>query len=175
MNGVDFLVLGIVILSVAVGAYRGAMREVLHLAGWVLAFILSSSFAGSVAPYFSDWMSEPAFRVAMAWVTIFLGVLMLASLLASLLTELLRRFGLDGLNRAAGGAIGLARAGLVVLVFTWLAGMTKFPQSVWWRNSAAAPWLEHVAMSLKTFLPEGLAARISYRADPGLKPAVRGA
>jgi membrane protein required for colicin V production len=174
MNGLDFFVLTVVILSVAVGVYRGAIREVLHLAGWVVAFIFSSSFASQLAPYFADWMSEPAFRVALAWVAIFLGVLMVTSLLASLLTEVLHRFGLDGLNRVAGGAIGLARAGLVILVFTWLAGMTKFPQTAWWKNSATAPWLTHVAMSLKTFLPESIASRISYSGDVNLKPALRG-
>lgn len=174
MNGLDLFVVTVVILSIAVGVYRGAVREVLHLAGWVAALVLSTAFASTLAPHFADWMSEPAFRVALAWVAIFMGVLMLASLIASLLTELLRRFGLDGLNRVAGGAIGLARAGLVVLVFFWLAGMSKLPQSAWWKQSVTAPWLTHVAMSLKSFLPDSVASRISYASDAP-KPALRGA
>lgn len=175
MNGLDIFVLVVVILSIGVGVYRGAVREVLHLAGWIAAFVLSSSFAGALAPQFADWMSEPAYRLALAWISIFLGVLMLASLVASLLTELLRRFGLDGLNRVAGGAIGLARAGLIVLVFMWLAGMSKLPQTAWWKQSVTAPWLTHVAMGLKTLLPDSIASRIHYGGDGTSKPALRGA
>jgi uncharacterized membrane protein required for colicin V production len=64
---------------------------------------------------------------------------------------------------------------LVILLFAWIAGMTKFPQTTWWRQSAISPWLEHVAMSLKTFLPDSIAARIHYRGNETLTPAGRGA
>jgi membrane protein required for colicin V production len=97
MNGFDYFIVGVALLSVLIGVWRGAVREVLHLAGWVLAFFLSWAYAGTLAPYFADWMNEPAFRTALAWLTIFLGVLVLSSLIASLVTELVRKFGLDSL------------------------------------------------------------------------------
>jgi membrane protein required for colicin V production len=172
MNSLDILVLVSVGVSILVGVYRGAVREILHLAGWILAFLLSYWFAGDLAPVFAEWMSEPAFRAALAWLAIFLGVLVACSLIASLLTELVSKFGLDGLNRAAGGAIGFARAALFLLLFALLAGMTKIPQSTWWKNAATTPTLERIAMHLKSFLPESVAARIRYRdADPRLIPA----
>lgn len=172
MNGVDYFVLGVMALSIAVGAWRGAIREVLHLAGWFAAFGLAYAFAGSLAAQFADWMSEPAYRVVLAWLAIFFGVLVAASLVASLLTEVVRKVGLDGLNRVAGGAIGLARGALVLLVLTLIAGMTKFPQSAWWLQATSAPLLERIALHVRPLLPESLASRISFGTEAAkLQPA----
>ncbi len=163
MNELDYAIIALVALSMVVGIVRGAIREVINFAGWILAFVLAHAFAQVLAGYFADWMAEPIYRIVVAWVSIFLLVLVLAALLASLVSELVRKLGLGGLNRAIGAVIGLLRGALVLLVLALAAGMTKFPQSALWKNAAATPWLEVAALHARAFLPESLASRINYR------------
>lgn len=166
MNELDYAVIVLMAISIAVGVVRGAIREVINIASWVVAFMLARAFAPGVAYYFADWMTEPAYRVALAWVAIFLVVLVIAGLLASLLSELVRKLGLSGLDRTLGAMIGILRGALAVLVLTLIAGMTKVPQTAMWKNAASTPWLEVVAMHARGVLPESLASRISYRLPP---------
>lgn len=170
MNEFDYATIALVAISVIVGIVRGAMREVINFAGWILAFVLAHAFAQNLAAYFADWMVDPIYRVVLAWLSIFVSILVISALLASLVSELVRKLGLGGLNRIFGAIIGLLRGALVLLVLTLAAGMTKFPQSALWRNAAATPWLEVAALHARALLPESLAARITYRA-PKLQQA----
>jgi membrane protein required for colicin V production len=175
MNSFDALVLGLLGASILVGVLRGAVREILYIAGWVLAFFLSYLLAADLAALFADWIGERLARLALAWLAIFLGVLVICSMVAGLLTEVVSKFGLDGLNRTAGGAIGFARGALLVLLFVLIAGMTRVPQSAWWNGAATTPALERIAMHAKSFLPESIASRIRYSdASPRATPAKDG-
>jgi membrane protein required for colicin V production len=163
VNELDYAVIAVAAISILVGLARGAVREAINLAGWILALLLAHAFAQNLTVYFADWMSEPVFRTALAWLAIFVGVLMVAGLLASLVSALVRKLGLGGLDQLLGAAIGVARGAVVLIVLTLAAGMTKFPQTPMWKNAATTPTLEVAALHARTFLPESLAARISFR------------
>ena len=164
MNELDYAVIALAVISILVGLARGAVREAINLAGWILAALFAHAYAQDLAMYFADWMSEPVFRVALAWLVIFVGILMLAGLLASLVSALVRKLGLGGLDQLLGAAIGVVRGAVVLIVLALAAGMTKFPQTALWKNAATTPTLEVAALHARTFLPESLAARISFRA-----------
>ena len=164
MNELDYAVIVILLISIGIGVLRGAVREVLNIAGWVLAFILSHAFAPSLAAHFSDWAAEPVVRLVVAWVAVFMLVLVVVGMIASLLTELMRKLGLGGLDRGVGGAVGLLRGALVLVALTLAAGLTKLPQTAMWRESAIAPTLEIAALYSRAVLPEAVASRIKYRA-----------
>ena len=134
MNELDYAIAVLMVISIAVGVVRGAIREVINVAGWIIAFMLARAFAPDISGYFADWM-----------------------------TELVRKLGLSGLDRTLGAMIGVLRGGLAILLLTLVAGMTKVPQTALWKNAASTPWLETVAMHARGVLPENLAARISFR------------
>lgn len=163
MNELDYAIIGLMLVSIIVGAARGAIREVMNIAGWVIAFILAYSFAANLAAYFADWAVEPVLRLVAAWVVIFLVVLLGVALISSLVTGLVKQLGLGGLDRGLGAVIGVARGALVLLVLTLGLGLTKMPQSVLWREAAITPWLEVAALYSRSLLPDSVAARIQYR------------
>lgn len=166
MNELDYAIVAVVLASLAVGAWRGAIREIGNIAGWVLAFILARAFSATLAPYFADWMAEPVYRLMLSWLIIFVAVLMLATLLASLLSELVRKLGLSGVDRLLGAMVGLLRGCLVLIVLALVAGMTKLPQSALWKSAALTPPIEVAALYARALLPQGLASRIVYRLPP---------
>ncbi len=169
MNELDYAIIFVALVSVAIGAWRGAIREIINITSWVVAFILAHAFSADLAPYFADWIAEPVYRMVLAWVAIFVAVLIFASLLASLLSELVRKFGLSGLDRVLGAVIGFFRGVLVIVVLALAAGMTKFPQSALWKNATLTPPIEVAALYARALLPQSLASRILYRVPPNAK------
>jgi membrane protein required for colicin V production len=166
MNAIDYGVIVLMLLSIGAGVVRGAIREVMNIAGWVLAYGLAHAFAADLAPIFADWVGEPAGRMLLAWASIFLAVVVVVSLIASLLSEVVRKLGMSGLDRGVGALIGLARGLLVMLAITLGVGLTKIPQTVMWKQAAVTPWMELAAMYTRGLLPESIAAKVRYRQPP---------
>jgi membrane protein required for colicin V production len=158
----DYAVVGVLALSTAWGVWRGLVREVISLAGWVLAFIAAHFFAEPLADALARWMSNPDLRVIVAFVAIFVVTLTLATLAAIALSKALKASGLRGLDRTLGGLFGVARGVLIALAFALAAGLTSFPQHSMWRASWSGPMLGRTVDQLKPWLPPALAGRLRY-------------
>lgn len=164
MNTFDVAVLVIVLLSVAIGVIRGAVREILYLMGWVVAFVASAS----LGPTLGDWVlpdlvSDALMRTLAGYVLTFLVALVAMAALAGLASKLVHKVGLGGVDRMLGAVFGTSRGLLIVLLLVMLAGLTRLPSHPTWRESFAAPWLELAVLAMKPLLPESFAERINYR------------
>jgi membrane protein required for colicin V production len=158
----DYAVLGLLALSTAWGVWRGLVREVISLAGWVLAFIAANLLAEPLADALARLISNPDLRVIAAFVAIFVVTLTLATLAAIALSKALKAAGLRGLDRTLGGAFGVARGLLIALAFALVAGLTSFPQHPTWKQSFTGPMLGRTVIQLKPWLPPALAQRLRY-------------
>ena len=49
MNYFDFIILAVLFVFVAIGAWRGFVREILSLVTWVIAIAVGWLFAGDIA------------------------------------------------------------------------------------------------------------------------------
>jgi len=161
MTGFDYTVIAILVASLALGVWRGLTYELLSLAGWPIAFVLSKLFAGNIAPMMPG---EGTMRIALAYAAVFIAALILWSLLVMLFSRLVKAVGLGGLDRAMGGVFGLVRGLLVLLALVWLAGLTSMPEQPFWRNAQASRAAEDVALWTRGWLPDGVAQRIHYGA-----------
>ena len=54
MSVVDYAVVALLVLSVGAGVMRGAIREVLNVVGWLLAFGIAHTYAADLAPHFAE-------------------------------------------------------------------------------------------------------------------------
>lgn len=162
MTWLDSAVLGVVVLSVAWGLWRGLVREVISLAGWVIAFLAANLFSAPLAEALPQSIPQPELRVIVAFVAIFVVTLTLATLAAVLLSKALKAVGLGGLDRTLGGLFGVARALLIVLAFAVVAGLTSLPRQPVWKASWSGPVLGRTVNELKPWLPPALAGRLRY-------------
>ncbi len=162
MTAFDYAVLVIVGLSVIVSVWRGAVREVLALASWIAAFLASQAYAGTVATYLPESVSNASLRLLGGFVAVFIIVLLLAALIAIAISKLVRSVGLGPVDRGLGAIFGLVRGILVVLTLVLLCGLTAAPSFPVWREAMLSPPLEAVATSVRPFLPDELSRRISY-------------
>jgi membrane protein required for colicin V production len=162
MTWLDYAVLGVVGLSILWGVWRGLVRELISLAGWVIAFLAANLFAGPLAERLPRVFHSPEVRLLAAFIGIFIVSLVVTTLLALLLSKLAKAVGLGGLDRVLGGVFGLARGVLVAIAFALVAGLTSLPQKPAWKESASGIFLARVAAALKQALPPAFAERLRY-------------
>lgn len=158
LNGADWVIVAILLVSVVVGLWRGLIREVLSLVVWVAAVTAAILFGAQVAEFYGDWVSVPSVRVALGYATVFLLVFIVFALLAWLVTKLIRNGGLSGTDRVLGLGFGLLRGGLLVAVLVLLLGYTPMPRDPWWQQSQLIPRFEPLAAWVREQLPDTLAA-----------------
>ena len=162
MTLVDIAVAVIVGLSVLLSVIRGLVREVLALAAWVVAFLSANLLAAKAAPWLPDSIPTEELKLMTGFICVFVAVLIAMSVLAILASKLVKSAGLGLEDRLLGGAFGLARGLLVVMVIVLLAGLTSLPHQPVWRNAVLSGPLETLAVRSKVWLPADLAQRITY-------------
>jgi membrane protein required for colicin V production len=162
MTGFDFAVIAILLASLLLGLWRGLVYEVLSLAGWPIAFVLSRMYAGEIAPLM-PLMQETA-RIALAYVAVFVAALIVWAVLVWLFAKLVKAIGLGWLDMALGGLFGVLRGVLVILAMVWLAGLTSIPEQPFWRGAQTSRVAENAALLTKDWLPDSIAQRIHYGA-----------
>lgn len=152
MNWADWVIIGIVVVSALISLIRGFVREGLSLIIWASAAWVSLVFAKDVADLFSNQIHSPSIRLAISFVVLFLGVLVLGAILSYLVCLLVEKTGLTGTDRFIGVFFGLARGFLVVAVLILLAKLTSLPQNSWWQDSYLIPHFEPLESGLSAFM-----------------------
>ncbi|WP_124949311.1 CvpA family protein [Sulfuriferula thiophila] len=162
MTTFDLVVLGIVVLSMMLGAMRGGVKEILSLAAWIVAFLLAKSFADVAAVWMPAMISSPALRYLGGFILVFVIVMAVAMLLSLLLAESLKAAGLGALDRLLGILFGAVRGAAIVLMLVLLAGLTALPKTELWQHSLLAPSLVKLAVMAKPWLPDSLVQHIHF-------------
>jgi membrane protein required for colicin V production len=162
VTALDYAFLGTLALSTLWGVWRGLVREVISLAGWILAFIAANLFAEPLADALPQSISNPDLRAIVAFVAIFVVVLTLVTLAAIGLSKALKSTGLRGLDRTLGGLFGVARGVLIAVLFAIVAGLTSFPANPMWKDSWSGPMLGRTVVELRPWLPPALGSRLRY-------------
>ena len=162
MTGFDYLVIGIVGLSLLFGLWRGVVGEIIALVAWVLAIFVAVEFGALVGTSVFAGMSDPALRTLAGCVVIFIGVLVVMALFRMLVKRMVKALGLSVSDRILGMLFGLLRGVLVCMVLVGLGGMTSAPTQTWWRQAMLAAPLETAVLATKPWLPDDLAKRIRF-------------
>jgi membrane protein required for colicin V production len=159
----DFIVLGLIVISLSIGVWRGVVSEILALIAWVAAFLAARAWGARVGDWTDIGLVDPFWRHIAGFLEVFVGVLVLFALARWLMTLMLKAVGLRPLDRVLGAVFGVARGLLVAWAAVLLSGFTALPQETWWRQAVLAPPLETAVIATKPWLPPDLAKRIRYR------------
>ena len=127
----DWAFLGVLVVSLIIGAWRGLVYEILSVLGWALSFYIAQWFAPAVAAVLPLQSASDPVRYAAAFVLIFIVSVFLAGLLAVLFKKLVEAIGLRPVDRTLGAAFGLVRGVILLLAVTVVVNMTAFKASAW--------------------------------------------
>lgn len=158
----DYVVGGIVALSLALGLWRGVVSELIALAAWVLAFIAALEFGAPSGQLVFGGIADPAVRALAGCALVFIVVLVAMSLVRLAVRSMVKALGLTLSDRLLGMFFGLARGVVIVMALVAVGGLTAAPQQIWWRQAILAPPLETAVLAARPWLPEDLAKRIRF-------------
>ena len=132
MTWIDAAVLGIVMLSAAISAVRGFVREVLGVGAWVGAAVAALHFFPLAQPEIASVLPATMKNFALygAMAVVFLIVLIVLSLLSALIGGLVRDSPLSGLDHSLGLVFGALR-GVIIICIAYIGLGLAEPAAQW--------------------------------------------
>ncbi|HSV78647.1 MAG TPA: CvpA family protein [Ramlibacter sp.] len=158
MAPLDWVVAGVLLVSVLLGLWRGLVYEVLSVLSWIAAFVLAQWFAPAAAEWLPMGGAGQALRYAAGFVLVFIAALFAGGLLAWLVKKLVEAVGLRPVDRALGGLFGLVRGTVIVLALAVVVHLTGWRSSDWWTDSVTGGVATAALRGLKPVVPEKLGA-----------------
>lgn len=169
MVWVDYFILAVVAISAVISLFRGFVKELLSLLSWVFAFWVAIKFAPWMQSVFEPYISAPSARLGLAYVVLFLLVLIVGAVATHFMTELVKRTHFSGTDRMVGVLFGMARGLVLVTVLVMLAQVfTPVEQDPWWAESTFIPHFEQLAEFARGFLPEDWQRELDSQTAPGI-------
>ena len=162
MSWLDVAVIGVVLGSIIWGVWRGLVRELMSLAGWVIAFLAANAVGAQLGEMLPASAGSPEVRVLIGFIVVFVVTVSAAALVGVLLSRMFKAAGLSGVDRTLGGVFGLGRGIVILLAVAIAAGMTALPRHALWKESVGAGMLERTVLQLKPWLPPALSQRLKY-------------
>jgi len=164
MSGADWIILAVLLLSVFQAASSGFFQEAFGIAGLVCGYLLAAWQYERVAEHFAPYLKSMWLGEIAGFLTIFLGVMILAGIAGRIARWLIKEAGLNVFDRILGGALGLVRGALTVAIV--LMSMTAFtPTSKWLEGSELAPYFVIVGRAAVWVAPSQLRARFYQGLD----------
>lgn len=145
----DWFIITVALISTGLGLWRGMIRTVFGLAAWVLGII----GAPLVGMMIGEAFGIGGMPMWVLYIFAFLLTFVLVRLVGMLFLKGAQSVGLAGVDRLLGGALGVARAALVVLVVAVVAHRLGFSQAAAWQGAAARPLLEGMIEAAQPWLP----------------------
>jgi len=163
MIWLDYMLLVIVGLSAVYSVFRGFVREVLSLAGWVLSFWAAIKFSPQLAEQLVDYITLSGARFVVAFLILFLLILVSSYIVAKMLVKLVRLGGLTGLDRLVGAGFGVLRGVVIATLLVMFGGLSPLSEEPAWQQSVMVSYLNKIASWASDNIPEEIAASAQER------------
>ena len=161
MTPIDYCIIAVVVLSIFFGCFRGFIRELLSLIGWVLAFYTANFFTDSFYQLIPFNLDDSIKYIA-GYFIIFISVLIIASMIIKLINKFIKSVGLGFSNFSLGGFFGFTRGVLVVFVMIFLLEKTSFALNPAWENSSYIVIIKNTIENTLPYLPEEWFKDVKY-------------
>jgi len=161
MNWFDFVVIGVVALSGLLAMARGFVKELISLAGWIVAAIVTFLTYKYVSEPVKDIVKSQTIADIGSGIVIFLVVLVIWGFATHWFVKRLPGGTFGFIDGFFGLVFGLARGALlVVLAYLLLQVAFKDATPTWIAQAKTKEYLDEGAKILETLNPEKLLQRI---------------
>jgi membrane protein required for colicin V production len=161
----DIILIGVMLISALLAMIRGFMREVLSIAAWVIAALVTLYSFSKLLPLAKTYFNNDIVAYAVVIGGTFLGTLLVVSVITVRFSDMVLDSRVGALDRTMGFLFGLARGLVIVVVaflfFAWLVPDRSQPE--WVRSAKSRVVLQGTGDWLMSMLPEDLDATISKR------------
>lgn len=131
MNALDIVILVILTLFVAKGAFLGLIKEVTSLVGLVVASVVSFHYYVPLAQQLEQASSLPSqLCVMIVLLALFVGTMIIFSVLGVVLSRFVKLLFLGGLNRVIGAIFSLVQGTLILALVLYGLSLASLPSSI---------------------------------------------
>src|SRR4051812_29730441 len=152
----DIILLSVMLVSAILAMVRGFMREVLSIASWAAAALLTVYAYPKLKPEALKYVNSEMVASGLVIGGVFLGTLLLVSIVTIKLSDMILDSRVGALDRTLGFLFGLGRGLLIVVVaflfFAWLVPDKSQPE--WVRNAKSRVVLQSTGQALMSMLPD---------------------
>jgi membrane protein required for colicin V production len=153
---VDIVIVVSTLASVAIGWYRGLVREAIA----IVTLLVAIWAAMHLGPFAGGWLGgtidSTELQLWSGRFLVFVVILALGALIGWGISKIVHMSGLSGTDRALGGFFGFLRAVLFVGVFVLGGRYAGFDANLWWLESRIVPYGEYVADWIIVMAPRGM-------------------
>src|SRR6195256_605798 len=181
----DVILLVVMLISALLAMVRGFMREVLSIASWAAAALLTLYAYPRLKPIVLQYFSNDIVASAVSIGGVFLGTLLIVSIVTIKISDMILDSRVGALDRTLGFVFGLGRGLVIVVVaylfFAWLVPPRTQPS--WVANAKSKVVLQRTGDWLISMLPAAPASTLVKRlkrprpddGEPADAPEQRGA
>jgi membrane protein required for colicin V production len=152
----DIILLAIMLVSALLAMVRGFMREVLSIASWGAAALLTVYAYPRLLPMAKQYINHDIAASVVVIAGVFLGTLLIVSVITIKISDMILDSRIGALDRTLGFLFGLARGLVIVVVafvfFDWLVPAKSQPG--WVRDAKSKVVLKGTGDWLVSMLPE---------------------
>ena len=152
----DLVLLAVMLVSGLLAMVRGFMREILSIAAWGAAALVTLYAFGKLLPTAKTYFNNDTVASVVVVAGVFVGTLILVSIITVRISDMILDSRIGALDRTLGFLFGLARGLLIVVVayqfFIWLVPDKQQPD--WVRSAKSRTVLDSTGEWLKALLPD---------------------
>ncbi|MFL6797857.1 MAG: CvpA family protein [Xanthobacteraceae bacterium] len=152
----DIILIGVMLVSALLAMIRGFMREVLSIAAWVIAAVVTLYAYAKLLPLAKTYFNNDVVAAGVVVGGTFLGTLLIVSVITVRFSDMVLDSRVGALDRTLGFLFGLARGLVIVVVaflfFAWLVPERSQPE--WVRSAKSRVVLQGTGDWLISMLPD---------------------
>ena len=152
----DLVLLGVMLISGLLAMVRGFMREILSIAAWGAAALVTLYAFAKLLPTAKTYFSNETVAAVVVVAGTFIATLVIVSIITVRISDMILDSRIGALDRTLGFLFGLARGLLIVVVayqfFIWLVPDKQQPD--WVRGAKSRTMLDSTGEWLKGLLPD---------------------
>jgi membrane protein required for colicin V production len=152
----DLVLLGVMLVSGLLAMVRGFMREILSIAAWGAAALVTLYSFSKLLPTAKTYFNNDTIAAAVVVAGTFIGTLIIVSVITVRISDMILDSRIGALDRTLGFLFGLGRGLLIVVVaflfFTWLVPEKQRPD--WITSAKSRTVLQGTGDWLMSLLPD---------------------
>jgi membrane protein required for colicin V production len=164
----DLALLAVMLVSGLLAMVRGFMREILSIAAWATAALVTLSAYPRLLPAAKGYLSSDIVAQVAVVAGVFIGTLVLVSIVTVRISDMILDSRIGALDRTLGFLFGLARGLLIVVVaflfFNWLVQEKQQPD--WVTKAKSLAVLQSTGEWIKGLLPDDIEKYFPKKSKP---------
>jgi len=154
VNFFDYILIGLVGLSMILSLWRGFIREIISLIGLVAAFLLASRTSGYAGDFLGQWLPNSTVADIAGFGLVFVLVMLAVGIVGVVIRKLVDMADLTATDRTLGVFFGVARGFLLIAVSFLIFTSYSSAKADWLKKSMLAPYAIQMGDLLGQAIPE---------------------